>query len=286
MKARASVLIGVDGGGSSCRLALVAGGRRHDVQLGPANVSTDFEAAATVLSEALSRAASAAGLTSDEIAHSAAHFGLAGVMDTDFAARVAARMPIRALTVTDDRPTTVAGALGDTDGTVAAIGTGSFIGRQQGGTISGIGGWGFRLGDQASGAWLFRRCLEEVMLSLDGLSPQTDLARAILAAHGDDPGRIVAFSLSARPSDYARHAHQVIEAADRGDPLGLSLMDEGSRYIRTAIAALGWRPGEALCLTGGLGPAYAARLGIPVTPAKGTALDGALLLARRAAEVM
>jgi glucosamine kinase len=54
---------------------------------------------------------------------------------------------------------------------VAAIGTGSFIGRQQAGRIDGVGGWGFYLGDQAAGAWLMRRCLEETLLAADALRP-------------------------------------------------------------------------------------------------------------------
>lgn len=284
MTSRDSLLIGVDGGGTSCRLALVAGGRRHDVQLGPANASTGFEAAVATLHEALASAAVRAGLTLADLSAATAHFGLAGVMNAEIAGRVAERMRFRSLAVTDDRPTTLTGALGGSDGTVAAIGTGSFVGRQSDGQISGIGGWGFYLGDQASGAWLLRRCLEQVMLAVDGLAPKTALVRAILAAHGDDPGRIVQFSLTARPADYATLAGQVIEAADRGDDLGRALMDEGTRYIRSAMDTLGWKPGEVLCLTGGLGPAYGARLGVPVTPARGTALDGALILARRAAE--
>ncbi|MCB2116896.1 MAG: ATPase [Rhodobacteraceae bacterium] len=284
MNARDSVLIGVDGGGTSCRLALIAEGLRHEVRLGPANASTGFEAAVATLSEALRQAATLARLSPDDIAGATAHFGLAGVMNAEIAGRVAARMPIRALTVTDDRPTTIAGALGGGDGTVAAIGTGSFIGRQAGGTLRGIGGWGFYLGDQASGAWLLRRCFEEVMLAVDGLGPKTELVRTILAAHGDDPGRIVQFSLSARPADYATLAREVVGAADRGDALGMRLMEEGTRYIRAAMTALGWQPGEAFCLTGGLGPAYEARLGLQVVAPKGTALDGALVLARRAAE--
>jgi hypothetical protein len=43
------------------------------------------------------------------------------------------------------------GALGPGDGTVAAIGTGSFFGRRSGGAYRYLGGWGYQLGDEASG---------------------------------------------------------------------------------------------------------------------------------------
>lgn len=277
------LLIGIDGGGTSCRASLLVGATlaRYDVVLGPANVSTDFAAALTTIHTALVDLASLANLSSDDIATAFGHLGLAGVMSTAIANRVAAALPFRHVTVTDDRPTTIAGALGEQDGVVAAIGTGSFIGRQVAGTIHGVGGWGFYIGDQASGAWLLRRCLEEVMLCVDGFAPHTDLTRAILRDHGDDPGQIVLFSLGAQPSDYARLARKVVSAAQSGDPLGARLMKEGADYIRQALQVLGWQPGELLCLTGGLGPAYAQWLGIETAMAKGTALDGALALAAR-----
>lgn len=280
----APLLIGLDGGGTSCRAALLAAGTRYEVALGPANVSSDFDAAVATIREALAALAARAGLEPSVLAGASAHLGLAGVMSPAIAARVVAALPLARATVTDDRPTTIAGALGANDGAVAAIGTGSFIGRQSGGKVTGIGGWGFHIGDQAAGAWLMRRCLEEVMLAVDGIRPETGLTRRILGEHGQDPGQIVLFSLSARPADYARMAREVVAAAEAGDPLGRRLMTEGADYIRSGLAVLGWRPGEALCLTGGLGPAYARWLGEPVVAAKGSALDGALRLAARAAE--
>ena len=276
------ILIGIDGGGTSCRATLLAGRMaRYDVVLGPANVSTDFDAALATINAALAQLAARAGLTMADLATATAHLGLAGVMSSAIAARVAAHLPFADATVTDDRPTTIAGALGEVDGALAAIGTGSFIGRQVTGKIHGVGGWGFYIGDQASGAWLLRRCLEEVMLSVDGFAPHTDLSRAILKEHGDDPGQIVLFSLNSQPSDYARLARDVVTAAEAGDSLGTRLMQEGAAYIRRALQVVGWNPSEALCLTGGLGPAYAGWLDLPTVTAKGTALDGALALAAR-----
>ena len=276
---------GIDGGGSGCRAAVLVAGRRHEVVLGPANVSADFDGAVATIRAALDALAARAGLAPGALAGDAAHAGLAGVTDAAMAARVRAALPLSRVTVTGDRPTTVAGALGAADGAVAAIGTGSFLGRQAAGSFRGLGGWGFFLGDQASGAWLGRRCLEEVMLGIDGLAPATALGRAILADHGGDPARVVRFSFAARPADYAALARPVAEAAAAGDPLGARLMAEGADYIRRGLAALGWRRGEALCLTGGLGPAYAPWLGEQVVAPKGSALDGALALAAAAGTV-
>lgn len=277
-------ILGIDGGGTSCRAALVVAGVRHEVVLGPANVSTGFDGAIATICQAISGLAARAGLAEADVPRVSAHLGLAGVMGDSIAARVAAALPLTDVRVTDDRPTSIAGALGADDGAVAAIGTGSFVGRQSGGRIEGIGGWGFFIGDQAAGAWLLRRCLEETMLAVDGLRPQTDLTRLMLAEHGGDPGRIVLFSTTARPADYGKLAREVVGAANAGDALGTSLMDEGAAYIRSGLTRLGWTRAEPLVFTGGLGPAYAAWMGLPSTPPKGSALDGALLLAERASQ--
>ncbi len=278
------MLIGVDGGGTSCRAALSCAGRRHDVVLGPANASTDFDAALATVRAALDALAAKAGLGGADLSGAHAHLGLAGVTGSAIAERVAAALPLEKAVVTDDRPTTIAGALGDDNGAVIAVGTGSFIGRQNEGRVTGIGGWGFHIGDQASGAWLSRRCLEEVMLALDGIGAETDLTRRILAEFGGDPLQIVDFTLKARPADYARRSRDVVAAAEAGDPLGERLMAEGAGYLRAGLAAVGWQRGERLCLTGGLGPAYAPWLGEATVAPKGTALDGALILAARAEE--
>ena len=277
------ILLGIDGGGTSCRAALIAGGARHEVTLGPANVSTDFDAAIGTIADALGQIARKASLHPDALRDAPAHLGLAGVMSDAIAVRVAAALPLARASVTDDRPTTIAGALGNADGSVAAIGTGSFVGRQHDGRIDGVGGWGFYLGDQAAGAWLMRRCLEQTLLAVDGLRAASPLTDAMLTEHGGDPARIVQFSLTAQPADYARLARHVVAHAGQGDPLGRALLDEGAAYIRAALDRLGWTPGDPLVFTGGLGAAYAAHMGLPATKPKGTALDGALILARRTA---
>jgi glucosamine kinase len=202
------------------------------------------------------------------------------------AGRVAAALPFARVAVTDDQPTMIAGALGDRNGAVAAIGTGSFVGRQSAGTIRVLGGWGFMLGDQASGAWLGRRLLEETLLADDGITPPSPLTSAISQRLGGGPG-IVAFALTSRPADYAAFAPEIVAAASGGDGVAARLMREGATYIETALATLGLTADDAICMTGGLGPAYTYWLGLGlasrVGKAQGTALDGALLLAARLA---
>ncbi|MDW4547752.1 BadF/BadG/BcrA/BcrD ATPase family protein [Defluviimonas sp. D31] len=284
--AETPILIGLDGGGTSSRAALRLGsGKRVDVIGGPANVS-DFAGAMARIAHLLSHLAEAAGLPEAALRRAVAHVGLAGVMDGAMADRVAARLPFARVTVTDDQPTTIAGALGPDDGAVAAIGTGSFIGRQTGGRIRSVGGWGFALGDQSSGAWLGRRLLTETLLAHDGIAPSSDLTRATLKRFGGAAG-ITAFGLNASPADHAALAPDIVAAASAGDTVAGRLMGEGAAYIDSATTVLGHGEGEPLCLVGGLGPAYGPWLlsthAARIIPPKGSALDGALALADRLA---
>jgi glucosamine kinase len=285
MTATVRHVLAIDGGGTSCRGALadLASGARVSAAEGPANIS-DFEAASTRISALIAQLY--AQMPAASMATTAAHVGLAGVIDQTGADAVAARLRFGSTRVTSDQPTMIVGALGGRDGAVAAVGTGSFIGIQSGGAVKVIGGWGFAIGDQASGAWLGRELLTHVLLVGDGIEAPSPLAERLLAAHGGVAG-VTRFSLTARPADYGRLAPDIVGAAEAGDTLAERLMRAGADYITAGLAALGWQAGQRLCLTGGLGPAYARWL--PATVASGlaepdgTALDGALILARRLA---
>ena len=281
------LLVGIDGGGTSCRAALIIGGARFEARGGPANAMR-FDEAIRSITDALARLAQVAGVDAGQMAAARIHAGLAGVMTPADAARVAAALPCRHVTVTDDQPTTVAGALGAETGAVAAIGTGSFVGRQTDTGIRVLGGWGLPIGDQASGARLGRRLLEETMLAIDGLRPHTGLTLEALRDHADSPAEIVYFSAAATATDLAALAPRVVAAAGAGDATAAALMAEGAAYIAACLSVLGHQPGEPLCLLGGVGPGYARwldpRIAADLRAARGTALDGALALAARQGE--
>lgn len=287
MSDRPRHLLAIDGGGTSCRGRLVVAGQGAVEEMGgPANIS-DFEPALARISALIGALYEKAGIGAGAVAETAAHLGLAGVIDEAGAKAVAARMSFARVAVTSDQPTMIVGALGGCDGAVAAIGTGSFVGVQSGASVRVLGGWGLAIGDQASGAWLGRELLKRAILAGDGIETTTPLAAKMLDRFGGVAG-ITRFSLTARPADYGSLAPEVVQAASGGDPLAAQLMAAGGQYIMAALRALGWHAGERLCLSGGLGPAYAGWLP-PATVAglakpDGTALDGALILAQRLSE--
>ncbi|MCY1125642.1 ATPase [Frigidibacter sp. RF13] len=287
--------IGVDGGGSGCRAALVdpVTGVRRSAEGGPANVTSDFDGGiatiAGLLSQLIGEARPEAGAETHSI-----WLGLAGITGAVMAGRteeaLRLRFPGARICASGDHEAMLTGALGLGDGTLIGVGTGSFVVRRAAGQVRHLGGRGLILGDQASGGWLGLRLMQEVMLVLDGLRPASPLADHILSHHGHDPGQIIAFARAAVPADLARLAPEVVAAAEAGDELGRALLCDGVEYLIRALEVIGWRPGERLCLAGGLGDIYARHLPAGVlewiVPAAGTALDGALLLAARAGEDM
>lgn len=282
----APLLIAADGGGTGCRIALLADGRRVDLQVGRANVHSDPEGAATTLRQGLERLADAAGIAVSDLSRAVGYFGLAGANAPAAALRVAARLPLARVRVEDDRRAAVVGALGDDDGTLAGIGTGSFFARQHAGGVDLRGGWGFVLGDEASGGWLGRLALARVLHAADGIEPDTDLTRTLSARFGGPQG-ILDLVADARPGDIAALAPDVVAAAVADDPTGTALMRAGADHIVRATVALGWQAPEPFCPMGGLGRAYLPWLPGDMADAvrapRGSALDGALVLAARLA---
>jgi len=281
-----SLLIGVDGGGSGCRVAIGTStdGVLARAEGGRANAASDPVLAIRNIVATVQAAAAKASIPAPALDGAFAHLGLAGVMTPQDSLRMSSALPYANTVVTDDRPTTVIGALGGQDGYLLSIGTGTIVAENTGGSFSYIGGWGFHLSDQGSGAWLGRAGLEQVLLCHDRLADHTDLTRALFAKFGDDPSAIVAFSMSAKPGDFASLAPDIVSGARDGDKWGQSIMTCGADYLTRGLLALGFQTGNTLCLTGGLGSHYARYLPPKFLKkqitSRGNALDGAFELAR------
>ncbi|WP_146586353.1 BadF/BadG/BcrA/BcrD ATPase family protein [Puniceibacterium confluentis] len=280
-------VLGVDGGGSTCRVALLWQGQRHEVIGAGANVTSDFDAALAVLRDCLAALGERAQLRPEVLWAVPAYIGLAGVLDSRCAARVAAALPFATVMVEEDRPAALAGALGAGTGCVVSVGTGSFLGRKTSAGTKFIGGHGMVLGDEASGAWLGRRALAGALQAADDIVPDTALCISIRDRLGGVTG-VIDFARSAGAAEFAALAPEIVTAAEADDALAQGLLAEGAGYIVRGLHALGWRPGEPVCLLGGLGPRYAPWLAPEIlaalVPPRGSALDGALALAATLAE--
>ncbi|MEL6645634.1 MAG: BadF/BadG/BcrA/BcrD ATPase family protein [Pseudomonadota bacterium] len=276
-----STALGIDCGASTCRFALQLGARRIEVETSGANATTDHAAVVATLRDGLAQLAQAAGQPLTDIP---AFAGVAGLKNADAAGEIAAALPLERIEIGEDRLPAVVGALGQREGSVAAIGTGSFLGRQRAQGIRFAGGWGLAVGDDASGGWLGREVLALALRAEDGLVPHSDLTRSVLGDLGGAQGA-VAFAATAKPRDYGAkpRVRAIIDAAASGDGNAIALMQRGAVYITDALTALGHPATDPLCLIGSVAPHYRPYLSPDLTIIRpnGTPLDGALALAAR-----
>lgn len=278
--------LGIDGGGTGCRAAVadMSGLVLGRGAAGPANISSDPETAIRNILTATGQALTGAvgpGAVAAELPRLEAGMGLAGANAAGAADWLCQALPFARIRVETDAVTAVKGALSAEDGIVAALGTGSVFARQQGRAIRQIGGWGLSLGDEGSGAALGRAALSRALRAVDGFVPMTPLLADLIAEQGG-PAAIVRFAQNARPADFAALAPRLITS---DDPAAVALMAAAVATVAEAIDHLQVDPPIPVVFIGGLGPAYCAHLqGLwDIRAACGTALDGALMLAREAA---
>jgi len=273
------LFLGIDGGGTGCRAAVAdeSGRVLGRGEAGPANIASDPDGAAQNIVKAAADALRAAG--GGKIF--AAGLGLAGANAAGAADRLRDVLPFDRVAVVTDGITAMKGALGAADGVVAALGTGSVFAVQRGGVIRQIGGRGLVLGDEASGAWIGRAILRAALRAVDGMQPMTPLLAALIE-EGGGADAVAAFSLRARPVEFAVFAPRVVGS---GDAAAVAVMAEALADAAEAVALLQGDEGLPVVFLGGLGTVFADRLSgrFAIRPALGTALDGALTLARETA---
>lgn len=280
-------LIGVDGGGTGCRAAVAdLGGRLLGTGTGgAANILTDPEGALAGIRAAIDDAMAAAGLAGGALARAGVFLGLAGSNVGGSGAFILANLPAEAVVVESDALIALQGALGDGDGAIAILGTGSIFVIRSGGRLRSVGGWGFPIGDFGSGARLGQSLLAECLLAYDGIRGSSPLTERILADFGNAPEPMVEFARTAAPGDFARFAPPLFAAAAEGDRVGQRLVAAAAALVDEALDRIVAAGAERIALLGGLAPLYPrwlaerhrARL---VAPAAG-ALAGALTLAAR-----
>lgn len=280
------LILGVDGGGTGCRAAVAdpaAHGPGSRVlgtgAAGPANIASDPDGAAANILTAAREALRAATGSGDGMDRLVAGLGLAGANAKGASDRLAAALPFARLRIDTDAIAAARGALGpDADGIVAAIGTGSVYAMRHAGELRQYGGWGLVLGDTGSGAWIGRAALSRALADSEGAAPATPLTDALLAEHGGPQG-IIAWAGSARPADFAALVPRLLAAPE--DPAAAEVLGQARDDIAAQIDRLRGLAPLPVTFIGGLGAVAAGWLPhVPQRPARGTALDGALQIAR------
>jgi glucosamine kinase len=255
-------VLGIDGGGTSCRAALakadgVVIGRARS---GAANIRTDLTGARTNIVKAARQAFLAAGQDPALLPQTPAVLGLAGANVGTYSQQLAAILPFSRSRVETDAEIALAGAVGAGDGAIAILGTGTAYIARKDGKARAIGGWGFQVGDQGSGARIGRDLLEETLLAHDGIREASPLTREMLAVFRDDPQVLVEFTTNAKPGDFGGFAPKVFDHAAKDDAVARAIVAKALADVEAALGALHLAAGAPLCLLGGLAPLYAPLL--------------------------
>lgn len=301
--------LGVDGGGTNCRIRLAdenlntladASGGRSNLQI------EGGEPAFRSITEGTIEAFKKAGIDIAEAKNTYACFGMAGGRLPSAREAFARRAwPFAAVQVYDDIDIARAGAHGGADGGVIIVGTGSAALAQVNGQRHQAGGWGFHIGDQMSGAILGRELIRRAVEASDGLVTGSPLTEAVIKTLGgtvdavmdwsfpQDPrpaapvtdGKAPATLLGRAPAEFGAFMPLFFEFYEKGDPVARELMELELGYIDNYVRWFKARGVTRMAAVGGLGtrlyPEMIARYGEFIVRPMHEPLHGAVILAKQ-----
>src|SRR5215470_12005915 len=284
------LLLGIDGGGSRCRARLcnISGTTLSEGVAGAANIRLGVEQSFASVLQATIQCMSGAGLSSRDFKRVVACVALAGASEPSQLeiARRHEHPYCLAVFVTDAQAACV-GAHGGLDGGIIVIGTGSIGWAELNGQQYQVGGWGWPISDEGSGAWLGCEALRQTLWAQDGRVPWTELLGCLFARFQSDPHAIVRWMTGALPRDFATLAPVVVEHAAAGDRVALELLRQASEHIDALARRLLALGVDRLALVGGLAasiePWLTDETRRHLVAPLGDAVDGALRLACDAA---
>ncbi|HUD95878.1 BadF/BadG/BcrA/BcrD ATPase family protein [Sphingobium sp.] len=281
-----SYFMGIDAGGSNCRARLIAAdGRVIGMgQGGTANARIGLEALYAELHAVSEQAILEAGLSQVQVAAIRAGMGIAGISRPGV--RDALRdftFPFASVAYETDAFIANLGAHGGADGAILILGTGSIAQVRAGGRDFTIGGYGFPISDEGSGAALGLSAMRHALRALDGRTQATPLSRAVTERFGHDTAQAIGWMDQATPRDYGSFAPLVMDYAEADDTIARSIVEDAVQHIERFIETIFERGASRCTLVGGLAPRMQpwlrARTVARLSPMLGDPLDGALHLA-------
>jgi glucosamine kinase len=283
------LFVGVDGGGTGCRA------RIEDAQgcllgtgiAGPAALRIGVDRALAEVVKACRVALEEAGLGSNALSSVHAAVGLAGVGRKGVLEQLVLQPhPFRSVVYAHDASIACIGAHGARDGGIVIVGTGSVGFAVVGGREVRVGGYGFPISDEGSGADLGLHSIRLALRAYDKRAVETRLTRDVMMRFHNDPFEAVAWMDHATATDYAIFAPLVMRHADAGDPVARRIIRDAAEQIDELVRRLSDCGASRVALLGGLAssmqPWLAPDVQRRLVPVEGDAVDGALHLARRA----
>jgi len=282
------LFVGVDGGGTGCRARIEDSERRllGTGIAGPAALRLGIERALTEVAKACHAALDEAGLQTTALSTAHAAVGLAGVGRKGTREELERRAhPFRSVVYVNDATTACIGAHGARDGGIVIVGTGSVGYAVIGEREVRVGGYGFPISDEGSGADLGLQAVRLALRAYDDRALGSSLTRDVMARFHNDPFDAVAWMDGATATDYATFAPLVMRHAENGDPVARRIVRDAGEQIDELVRRLFESGASRIALLGGLASSMQPWLSPDVqrrlVPVEGDAVDGALHLARR-----
>lgn len=282
----ATFYLGIDGGGTRCRARLEApdGAVLGQGLAGPASMRFGVDAATGSIMAATRQALNNAGLGEDVLQNVYAGIGLAGT--GQLGARQALeswRHPFAKAWFEGDGYLAWLGAFGGDDGGIVVCGTGSIGITYKGRTIR-VGGYGFPVSDEGSGAHIGLNAIRYALRTLDGRAKSTEFAREVLERFSSDPAVVIRWSETASATEYAAFAAIVIRHSAAGEPAAINLLRDAAIHIAGLVEAVLARGAPRVALVGGLveflKPHIPATTAARLTEPQADAVAGGILMAR------
>lgn len=249
--------VGIDGGGTSTR-AVVADGTGRILGRGEAGASALGQGAAQAWRH-VAEAVAAAGVAGLELGDCALGLGLSGTgVPAQLQAFVAADPGVARFTLVTDGLVALLGAHGGRPGALMISGTGSVAeALMPDGRRRIVGGWGWQIGDEGSGAWLGQQAMKLAQAAYDGRAAAGPLVQAVWSRAGSTREALLAFCAQAGQGGYAGLAPLVFEH-EADDPAAAALLSDAARALDALAAAL--HPTLPLALAGSIALRLAPRL--------------------------
>jgi glucosamine kinase len=282
-------LVGIDGGGTSTRalLARADGAVIGRGSAGPSALGQGIAQAWRNVELAIRHAFQSAGLPVSPREHCAIAAGLSGVSNVPWREAFLAANPGYAhLEAETDSFAMLMGAHGGKPGAILIAGTGSVAeALRADGSRCTVGGWGFPVGDEGSGAWLGLHAVRHAQAALDGRANAGPLARHVWSTCGADRDALQAWCDHAGQFAYAQLAPSVFEH-EGADPAAAELLARAVTALETIALAVDPKGRLPLAVSGSVGRLLAPRMAPAVRSRLVEAADGAaagvLMLVRAA----
>jgi glucosamine kinase len=134
--------------------------------------------------------------------------------------------PYRSAVLVSDAQAACVGAHDGRDGGIIVIGTGTIGWAELDGRQYRVGGWGWPISDEGSGAWLGCEALRRTLWAHDGRIAWTPLLRSLLARFRSDPQAIVRWMTG---------AVEQLHGGSGGDPAAARCMPKPAQHRKGAV---------------------------------------------------